>query len=106
MEGGDCDNRVGQDRAVVEFGVVQRHLGRVGLWPLARRIREICPAGRGGRRVRPNDPEQLAGELHRLLLDERARLELANSGLRAVHQHYHAEAMARGTLEVWQRFLC
>jgi hypothetical protein len=41
MEGRYRHYRVSEDRSAVEFGMVQCHLGRVGLWPLRLAIREI-----------------------------------------------------------------
>jgi glycosyltransferase involved in cell wall biosynthesis len=59
----------------------------------------------GGRLVPPNDPLRLADALEDLLRNEAARQRLGRQGAQAVHSRFNAEAMARATWEVCQRFL-
>lgn len=61
---------------------------------------ELLAATGGGRLVAPDNPEALATELHRLLLDQPAREAHAHQGRKAVFDRFHAPAMARDTLEV------
>jgi glycosyltransferase involved in cell wall biosynthesis len=66
---------------------------------------ELLRATGGGLLTAPNDPEDLARTL-RLLMDNRAhRDELGRKGKEAVHQHFHAERMARDTEAVYRKYL-
>jgi glycosyltransferase involved in cell wall biosynthesis len=64
---------------------------------------ELIAATGGGRLVAPGDAEALAATLHELLLDDGARRELGRRGRAAVLARHDDEAMARETLQVWER---
>ncbi|QVL30915.1 glycosyltransferase family 4 protein [Telmatocola sphagniphila] len=64
---------------------------------------ELIAATRGGLLVPPNDPAGLAKALHRILSDATLRNQLAESGKKAVFEHFTAEKMARDTLAVLSR---
>ena len=66
---------------------------------------ELVAATGGGRLVRPEDPAQLADELHALLSDEAMRRNLGRQGMAAVHKSNTAAAMAQSALAVYERFL-
>ncbi len=66
---------------------------------------ELVQSTGGGRLVRPNDPGALADVLAELLTDAALRQELGQRGQQAIYEHFNAEAMARSTMEVYQRFL-
>jgi glycosyltransferase involved in cell wall biosynthesis len=61
---------------------------------------ELLEATGGGVLCEPDDPEDLAGKLEELLLDEARREALAEQGRRRVHEHFTTERMAREVLEV------
>jgi len=65
---------------------------------------EVIESTGGGRLVEPGDPHSLAEQLHRLLNERETRAALATAGQAAVHEHYSAQRMAEGTLEVLRRF--
>jgi glycosyltransferase involved in cell wall biosynthesis len=65
---------------------------------------ELLEATGGGRLVPPEDPPALAQAWHDLLTDAEERRRLGQRGQQAVHERYHADAMARGTLEVLGRY--
>ncbi|MCZ6596313.1 MAG: glycosyltransferase family 4 protein [Planctomycetota bacterium] len=56
---------------------------------------ELLEATGGGVLCRPDDPESLADELERLLLDELLRKRLGEQGERAVRERFTSERMAR-----------
>jgi len=64
---------------------------------------ELIASTGGGCLVPPHDPTALAGAIADLLRDEPRRRQYAAAGRQAVHEHRHAEAMARATLEVFQK---
>jgi glycosyltransferase involved in cell wall biosynthesis len=66
---------------------------------------ELIAATGGGRLTTPDDPQALATTLHALLTDGQQRRALGAAGQRAVHERFHAEAMARATLDVLQRYV-
>ncbi len=66
---------------------------------------ELVEGTGGGLLVRPDDADDLARGLHRLLSDTALRLELGRKGREAVHERYTAEVMARRTAEVYRRFV-
>jgi glycosyltransferase involved in cell wall biosynthesis len=66
---------------------------------------ELIEETGGGLLVEPNDPEDLARALRRLLEDPGQRQELGRKGKEAVHQRFTAARMARETAEVYQRYL-
>jgi glycosyltransferase involved in cell wall biosynthesis len=66
---------------------------------------EMLAATGGGRLTTPDDPQALAQALHALLTDDQQRRQLGETGRRAVHERFHAAAMARATLEVLQRYV-
>ena len=59
----------------------------------------------GGRLVAPEQPGQLAGVLAELLENRQLRGELAKQGRQRVWEGMNADAMARQTLDVLQRFV-
>jgi glycosyltransferase involved in cell wall biosynthesis len=59
----------------------------------------------GGLLHDPGDAASLAAALKRLILDPALAEELGRSGRAAIHDRYHAEAMAQRTLELY-RSLC
>jgi len=64
---------------------------------------ELIASTGGGCLVPPHDPLALAGAIADLLGDEPRRRQYAAAGRQAVQQHRHAEAMARATLDVFQK---
>jgi glycosyltransferase involved in cell wall biosynthesis len=66
---------------------------------------ELIEATGGGLLVKPNDPEDLARGLHQLLTNPAQRQELGRTGQVAIQQHFHAERMARETLEIYRKYL-
>jgi glycosyltransferase involved in cell wall biosynthesis len=66
---------------------------------------ELVEATGGGLLVRPNDPEDLARGLRRLLEDLPHRQELGRKGKEAVHSRFHAAEMARATAAMYQKYL-
>jgi glycosyltransferase involved in cell wall biosynthesis len=65
---------------------------------------ELIEATGGGLLVNPDDPEDLARGLRRLLEDAAHREELGRKGKEAVHQHFSAERMARDTVGVFRQY--
>ncbi len=59
----------------------------------------------GGLLHRPHDPADLADKLAELLGDPVRAAQLGLAGQQAVHDRYHAAAMARQTLELYRRLL-
>ncbi len=68
-------------------------------------FRELVAATGGGRLFRPEDASHLAEVLTQLLRDDVARRRLGQAGREAVHRHFHADAMARATLDVYRQML-
>jgi glycosyltransferase involved in cell wall biosynthesis len=66
---------------------------------------ELIEASGAGLLVRPEDPEDLARGLGELLADTEKRRDLGRRGEQAVRQHFHAERMARQTVEVYRTYL-
>lgn len=66
---------------------------------------ELLAATGGGQLVPPGDPAALAQAWHALLTDPAERQRLGTRGRAAVHTRFHAEAMARGTLEVLRQYV-
>jgi glycosyltransferase involved in cell wall biosynthesis len=66
---------------------------------------ELIAATGGGLLVNPDDPADLANELHRLLTDPAQRMELGRKGREAVHEHFSAAGEADRTVEVLRRFV-
>jgi glycosyltransferase involved in cell wall biosynthesis len=66
---------------------------------------ELIEATGGGLLVTPDDPEDLARGLRRLLEDTAHREELGRKGKEAVHQRFSAERMARDTVDVFRQYL-
>ena len=64
---------------------------------------ELIASTGGGCLVPPHDPAALAGAIADLVRDEPRRRQYAAAGRQAVHEHRHAEAMARATLDVFQK---
>jgi glycosyltransferase involved in cell wall biosynthesis len=66
---------------------------------------ELVEATGGGLLVNPDDPEDLARGLRRLLENEAERVELARKGREKVRTHFHAERMAEETLTVYRKYV-
>jgi glycosyltransferase involved in cell wall biosynthesis len=66
---------------------------------------ELLKATGGGVLVEPNDPHDLARALRELLDDRARREELGRKGREVVHRHFHAERMARETVDVFRKYL-
>ncbi|HJQ80812.1 MAG TPA: glycosyltransferase family 4 protein, partial [Lacipirellulaceae bacterium] len=66
---------------------------------------EMIADTRGGLLCRPHDPADLAEKIAELLRDPVRAAELGRAGHRAIHDRYHAEAMARQTLALYQRLV-
>ncbi|MHB8861504.1 MAG: glycosyltransferase family 4 protein [Pirellulaceae bacterium] len=64
---------------------------------------ELLTATGGGRLVPPDAPAALTDALHELLIDDRARKQLACDGRAAVHARHNARVMAEQTLSVLQQ---
>lgn len=64
---------------------------------------ELLAATGGGRLVPPNDSEALADALDALLADREAAAALGQIGRRAVHERFHAGAVAAETLDIFRR---
>ena len=65
---------------------------------------ELLAATGGGLLVAPHSPEILANELAALLRDKQRRFQLGQTGKEAVHSRFHADAMAEGTLAVYEQY--
>src|SRR5438874_3599022 len=66
---------------------------------------ELIERTGGGLLVNPDDPEDLARNLARLLQDHDQRRELGRKGQKAVQEFFHARRMAEETLAVYSNFL-
>lgn len=66
---------------------------------------ELIEATGGGLLVEPDNPEDLARGLRQLVEDLAQRQELGRKGKEAVHRHFHADRMARQTVELYQEYL-
>jgi glycosyltransferase involved in cell wall biosynthesis len=66
---------------------------------------ELIEATGGGLLVEPDNSEDLARGLRRLVDDEVERRELGRKGKEAVHAHFHADRMASETIEVYRKHL-
>jgi glycosyltransferase involved in cell wall biosynthesis len=66
---------------------------------------ELIEATGGGILVEPDNPEALAAALGSLLEDHPRRLELGRQGKNKVHEHFHAERMARETADLYRKYL-
>jgi glycosyltransferase involved in cell wall biosynthesis len=66
---------------------------------------ELIEATGGGLLVEPDDPAALARGLRELLEQPQRRAELAARGLAAIRQRFHAAAMARNTLAIYEKYL-
>jgi glycosyltransferase involved in cell wall biosynthesis len=65
---------------------------------------ELIGATGGGLLVKPDDPDDLARGLHRLLTDVALRLELGRKGRESMQAHFTAEGEARRSVEVYRRY--
>jgi glycosyltransferase involved in cell wall biosynthesis len=65
---------------------------------------ELVGATGGGLLVNPEDPQDLARGLQRLLEDAAHREELGQKGKEAVHRHFHAARMAFETVQVYGQY--
>lgn len=72
---------------------------RLGSFP------ELVEATGGGLLVEPENPEDLARGLRTLVDDVAQRRELGRKGQEAIHRHFHADRMARATLDVYQKYV-
>jgi glycosyltransferase involved in cell wall biosynthesis len=59
----------------------------------------------GGLLCRPHDAADLAEKLAELLLDPARLTQIGLTGQRAIHDRYHATAMAQQTLELYGRLV-
>jgi len=66
---------------------------------------ELIEATGGGVLVAPNDPDDLARGLHRLLADPALRQEMGRKGREAVHAGFTAEHEARRTADHFRTFV-
>ena len=66
---------------------------------------ELIEATGGGLLFKPDDPADLAAALRRLADDRAHAVELGRRGREVVHQHFHAERMARETLAVYEKYV-
>jgi glycosyltransferase involved in cell wall biosynthesis len=66
---------------------------------------ELIEATDGGLLVAPDDPDDLARGLHRMLTEPAHRLELGSKGREAVHRHFSAAGEAGRTVEILRRFI-
>jgi glycosyltransferase involved in cell wall biosynthesis len=66
---------------------------------------ELVEATGGGLLANPDDPEDLARNLRRLLEDTAHREELGRKGKDTVHRRFTADAMARETVAVYEKYL-
>jgi glycosyltransferase involved in cell wall biosynthesis len=66
---------------------------------------ELIEATGGGLLCRPEDPQDLAQTLRRLLDDGGEREQLGRKGKEAVHRHFNEETMARATMAVYRKHL-
>jgi glycosyltransferase involved in cell wall biosynthesis len=66
---------------------------------------ELVTKTGGGLLVQPDDPEDLARGLRRMLEDRAHREELGRKGKEAVHQEFNAAVMARQTVDVYRMYL-
>lgn len=66
---------------------------------------ELVEATGGGLLVEPENPEDLARGLRTLVDDVAQRRELGRKGQEAIHRHFHADRMARATLDVYQKYV-
>ena len=68
-------------------------------------IPEQVVDGHTGLLVEPENPEDLARGLRTLVDDVAQRRELGRKGQEAIHRHFHADRMARETLNVYQKYV-
>jgi glycosyltransferase involved in cell wall biosynthesis len=66
---------------------------------------ELVEGTGGGLLANPDDPEDLARNLRRLVDDPAQRDELGRKGKEAVHRRFTADEMAGATIAVYQRYL-
>ena len=66
---------------------------------------ELIEATGGGLLVNPDDPEDLANGLRQLMDNPDKRTEMGRRGQAIVSERFHAEAMAKATVEVYQKYL-
>ena len=59
----------------------------------------------GGLLCRPHDPADLADKLAELLRDPVRATQLGLTGQQAIHDRYHAAAMARQTLDLYRQLI-
>jgi glycosyltransferase involved in cell wall biosynthesis len=66
---------------------------------------ELIEASGGGLLVNPEDPQDLARALRRLIDEPARRQEMGQKGLQAVRERFTADIMAGRALEVFQKYL-
>jgi glycosyltransferase involved in cell wall biosynthesis len=66
---------------------------------------ELIEATGGGLLVNPDDPDDLARGLQRILQDDALRAELGGKGKAAVHERFHADRMGRDTIAVYRKYV-
>jgi len=65
---------------------------------------ELIEATGGGLLFKPEDPMHLAHALKQLLDDPKLWQELGDKGQKAVHERFHAAAMAENTINVYRKY--
>ncbi len=66
---------------------------------------ELIEATGGGILVEPDNPHDLARGLRQMLDDRPAAEDFGRRGKEVVHNHFHADRMARETVAVYERYL-
>jgi glycosyltransferase involved in cell wall biosynthesis len=66
---------------------------------------ELIEATGGGLLASPNDADELADGLYRVVTDTEMRRRLGEAGKSAVHSRFSAEVMARNTLDVYESMM-
>jgi glycosyltransferase involved in cell wall biosynthesis len=66
---------------------------------------ELIDATGGGLLVKPEDPEDLARALRRLMEEPELRRQLGEKGKAAVREQFNADVMARRTADVYRKYL-
>jgi glycosyltransferase involved in cell wall biosynthesis len=66
---------------------------------------ELIEATGGGLLVKPENPEDLARALRRMMDDKALREEQGKKGKKAVHARFHATAMAEQTAALYQKYV-
>ena len=97
-----ADDVSGAEGAVRAGGAGQRRAGGAAE---ARLVPELIEATGGGLLLEPEDPADLARVLGEMLDQPELRAELGRKGQEAVHERFHAAAMAERTVDVYRKYL-